>query len=141
MKIISRKEAKGLGLKKYYTGKLCKRDHLSERRTCNGHCIECRTEYRLSDRHKDYAKAYQKKTRGKNPNAYRSRAHYQYHKDKANTKTNCEKCESIEKVEAHHHDYDKPLDVTFLCKRCHTEWHKNNTPLNRISGIFTTKEK
>lgn len=37
----------------------------------------------------------------------------------------CEICGEI-KSEAHHDDYDKPLEVRWLCKACHTEWHMNN---------------
>ena len=41
MKIILREEAKNLGLIKYFTGKLCKHGHLSER-YISGDCVECR---------------------------------------------------------------------------------------------------
>lgn len=42
MKIISRKEAKALGLKRYFTGKPCRlRQHIGERRTGAGTCVEC----------------------------------------------------------------------------------------------------
>ncbi|MBT2771326.1 hypothetical protein J7J47_03660 [Halomonas sp. ISL-60] len=41
-KIITRAEAKAQGLKRYYTGKKCKRGHLSERRTQQADCIACR---------------------------------------------------------------------------------------------------
>lgn len=39
------------------------------------------------------------------------------------TKTPCEICGAIE-VEAHHSDYTKPLEVIFLCRKHHREWHK-----------------
>jgi hypothetical protein len=41
MKIITRQEAKSLGLIRYYTGKLCKRGHAGERTTSNGSCCDC----------------------------------------------------------------------------------------------------
>lgn len=40
-KIISRKEAKAQGLKRYFTGKPCKRGHVCERDVKNGQCQEC----------------------------------------------------------------------------------------------------
>lgn len=35
----------------------------------------------------------------------------------------CAFCGTTEPVEAHHHDYSKPLDVTWLCKPCHRRFH------------------
>ena len=40
-KIISRSEALENNLKYYYTGKPCIRDHLNERYTNTGHCVDC----------------------------------------------------------------------------------------------------
>ena len=37
----------------------------------------------------------------------------------------CEVC-GAEKVEAHHPDYSKPLDVMWLCRKHHADWHRAN---------------
>lgn len=38
-------------------------------------------------------------------------------------KAPCAFCGTASPVEAHHHDYAKPLDVTWLCKPCHRRFH------------------
>lgn len=42
--VISRNAAKAAGVARYYTGKPCVRDHLSERVTSNGSCYQCNSE-------------------------------------------------------------------------------------------------
>ena len=42
--------------------------------------------------------------------------------------SSCSECSSTYKVEAHHDDYSKPLDVRWLCEPCHKTWHKFNEP-------------
>jgi hypothetical protein len=53
MKIISRAEAKALGLTHYYTGKPCRNGHIEKRQTQNGTCKECQhtADQRLAGRH------------------------------------------------------------------------------------------
>jgi uncharacterized protein with PIN domain len=49
------------------------------------------------------------------------------------TKKRCENCKKVKVfkdgrtgVHAHHPDYNKPLEVIWLCQKCHHAWHKNN---------------
>lgn len=35
----------------------------------------------------------------------------------------CTFCGSQDGIEAHHHDYARPLDVTWLCTPCHRKFH------------------
>lgn len=42
-------------------------------------------------------------------------------------KKDCEVCGNI-KSQAHHDNYYEPLNVRWLCRKCHDEWHKFNTP-------------
>lgn len=42
IKIITRKEAKILGLRRYFTGLPCKHGHVAQREISNGCCVECK---------------------------------------------------------------------------------------------------
>ena len=44
----------------------------------------------------------------------------------------CEICGGC-KTDAHHDDYNKPLEVRWLCRNCHKEWHMNNKPIRPFS--------
>ncbi len=55
-------------------------------------------------------------------------------------KTKCEDCgdsgkfrDGRSKIQAHHDDYNKPLDVRWLCQKCHHLWHKENQAVIRNS--------
>lgn len=38
-------------------------------------------------------------------------------------------------VHAHHDDYNKPLDVRWLCDGCHRDWHDTHAPIRRACEL------
>jgi len=62
-------------------------------------------------------------------------------------KTHCEKCNDTgtfkdgrTKIQAHHSDYNKPLEVEWLCQKCHHEWHKYNKAIERKEDVLETTD-
>ena len=55
-------------------------------------------------------------------------ARYKFHKEIWAGKIKRQSCEvcGSEKAEGHHPDYNKPLEVVWLCTEHHREWHKKN---------------
>lgn len=41
----------------------------------------------------------------------------------------CEACNKTAALHGHHCDYNKPLDVMWLCDPCHKQWHRENEPI------------
>lgn len=37
----------------------------------------------------------------------------------------CEGCGATDNIDGHHEDYSRPLDVSWLCRRCHKRLHAN----------------
>lgn len=57
----------------------------------------------------------------------KTRAHKSVHKALRSgllTRQPCERCNSTNRVHAHHEDYTKPLEVIWLCSSCHGERHR-----------------
>lgn len=71
------------------------------------------------------------KYRASNPKKYRAHQLVHYARRIGTLKIEpCEICGS-QKVVGHHDDYDKPLNVRWLCQAHHIEWHSKNEALNK----------
>ena len=58
MEIISRKNAKEIGIKHFFTGLMCKQGHIAKRRVSSNRCVECK-----DPKHAERAKQWYKKNR------------------------------------------------------------------------------
>jgi len=50
----------------------------------------------------------------------------------------CSRCGKAGRIEGHHEDYSKPLEVVWLCARCHKARH---TEIRKASGIVPTPRR
>ena len=52
---------------------------------------------------------------------------------------NCEVCNKVTKLEGHHRDYKKPLEVIWVCRACHAYTHRLKDKELRERKIFSFK--
>lgn len=90
------------------------------------HRVEARRKYSKSDQGKMARHRANSKYRSQNPKKYKAHSMVSWAlRNGELVKKNCEVCGS-KKTEAHHDNYNKPLEVRWLCDRHHKEWHRNN---------------
>ena len=71
---------------------------------------------------REKARKYSKRRRARDPLRYKARtAVGNALRDGRLKRQPCGECGSTKRVQAHHHDYAKPLDVEWLCFPCHRE--------------------
>ena len=86
------------------------------------HLLAYNKDYRQTDKGKESFRNGSKRYRLMHPE--REKAHNKLRGSKLKRSIFCEECELPAKTEGHHPDYNKPLEVKWLCKTCHTEAHK-----------------
>lgn len=98
---------------KYFRSK-CKKCHAET------HSYEARNEYL-----KNYNKEYVKKPENQMKIVARRKVIKAISMGELGKPSICSECFSEGQIEAHHEDYSKPLDVLWLCKKCHYKADKN----------------
>lgn len=99
----------------------------------HGKCKECSNKKRrpkegMRRREKSYNKKYPEKVRARNI----LRLHIKSGKIKKPNQ--CQKCMGIfDRIDGHHSDYSRPLDVMWLCQWCHVKEHNLKKP-SRTKG-------
>ena len=98
-------------------------------------CRDCYSKYRAELLPKEeqhaYGTGYSQEERAKRKKAREIFNHYV--RDKHIKKQPCEMCGN-ENVEAHHDDYNRPLEVRWLCFNCHRKWHKEHDNHELLEG-------
>lgn len=92
-----------------YSCRKCIRERARKRSKKNKHGYSVQKKYRIKNRHKHNARVLV----------------YKYIKrGKIKRPTLCEKCKKENRLEGHHSDYSKPLEVNWWCKQCHSDHHR-----------------
>ena len=51
------------------------------------------------------------------------------------TKGKCERCGTAKNIQSHHENYEKPLEVNWLCRNCHGIRHREINEERRKNGL------
>lgn len=121
-------------------------NHHGLRHNCKSCCTDLNLKTRDPENARDYNREWMRKDRRRNPEKYkkrdreRARKRDYDEKDQARRKLNyavqageierpekCPKCGREDlTIHGHHHDYSQPLDVEWMCSRCHGKEHRDS---------------
>ena len=114
-------------LAEYYRHKQTADGHLNKCKACTKadvarHRVENIERIRAYDRARGNRRSIEKvrEYRRNNPEKYKAHQQVAYHLKNPGV---CSQCDSTFHIEAHHDDYSKPLDVSWLCSACHSQLH------------------
>lgn len=88
-------------------------------------CRECKAKYRRRNKNRLLSTQYKRRERKREDLSPKRKAwnkvYYALKTDKITKPNVCQICGKAENIQAHHDDYSKPLDVTWVCQYCHVE--------------------
>ena len=104
--------------------------HNRREETHYSQCKECKAEYKRQN--KDSLLVAQKERRAKDSarptkQSAWNKVYYALKTGKITKPDNCSLCDTLvgkDKLQAHHEDYSKPLDITWCCQNCHVDLDK-----------------
>ncbi len=115
--LFKKYQSKKLGLRNYYICRTCNTIKYNLWKAKSNNIIKIRNNFNAYYR------------RGQNAKKQIARANLNHSIKKGFIKKplKCEKCNGIFPLEGHHKNYEKELDVIWLCKICHEVGHKKRT--------------
>ena len=95
------------------------------------HRVKARKEYAQTEQGKSVHMKSNKAWRERNPAIYQAHCmvNNAIRDGRLHKPSQCESCSSETDLHGHHCDYNKPLDVMWLCDPCHKQWHRENEPI------------
>ena len=124
MDIISKKEAKDKGLKRFFTGIPCNHNHLSVRFVSSGGCVDC-SKMRASKRREhiaEYQKQYREQTTEKRLKYHKQ--HYQDNKEKRKQQSAEYRQNNVEYYSEYNKQYFIDNSEKLICRS--REWYQEN---------------
>lgn len=97
----------------YYYCRSCTNDRLKEYYTSGGNSNIYENQKRMNAKYPEKLKA-------------RQVVSYATKTKKLTKSSVCEVCGLAGRIEGHHMDYNKPLEVVWLCTACHSDYHNIN---------------
>jgi hypothetical protein len=105
-----------LPFSEYYKNKSIPSGHIHQ-------CKDCNREYR---RGREAPLQATRRSLAKYPEKRKARSILRYFlvKNPSYKPSECSVCNRTGRIHGHHNNYDKPLEVIWVCPRCHTDIHK-----------------
>ena len=95
------------------------------------HRVEARKEYQQTEQGKSVHMKNNRAWRDRNPAIYQAHCmvNNAIRDGRLHKPSQCESCSDETALHGHHCDYNKPMDVMWLCDPCHKQWHRDNEPV------------